>query len=202
MKTLIAIPCMDMVHAAFARSLVGLRLDGEVQFTFIQGSLVYDGRNRACQVAEDGGFDRVLWLDSDMVFEPDLFERLSADLDEGRRLVAGLCFGRKPPIRPAAYRELGMRGDRPVAEPIEEWPEVPFTVEGVGMAAVLVETSLLREVRERFGLPFSPILGFGEDFSFCLRARECGAALWVDPRVKLGHCGQYVFGEKDFQRGG
>ena len=79
---------------------------------------------------------------------------------------------------------------------------MPFTVEGVGMAAVLVETSLLREVRERFGLPFSPILGFGEDFSFCLRARECGAALWVDPRVKLGHCGQYVFDEKDYARGG
>ena len=92
---------MDMVHAAFTRSLVGMRISGEVQFSFIQGSLVYDARNKACLIAEDGGFDRVLWLDSDMVFEPDLFERLSADLDEGRRLVAGLCFGRKPPIRPA-----------------------------------------------------------------------------------------------------
>ena len=202
MKTLIAVPCMDMVHAAFARSLVGLRIEGEAQFTFIQGSLVYDSRNKACQVAEDGGFDRVLWLDSDMAFEPDLLQRLSADLDEGRRLCAGLFFGRKPPIRPAVYRELGMRDGRPVAIPIDDWPEVPFTAEGVGFAGVLVETALIREIRERFGLPFSPILGFGEDFSFCLRARECGAEIWCDPRVKMGHCGSYVFDEKDFQRGG
>ena len=202
MKTLIAVPCMDMVHAAFARSLVGLRIAGEVQFTFIQGSLVYDSRNKACEIAENGGFDRVLWLDSDMTFEPDLLERLSADLDEGRRLCAGLFFGRKGPIRPAVYRELGMKDGRPVAIPIDDWPEEPFTAEGVGFAGVLVEVSLIREIRERFGLPFSPILGFGEDFSFCLRARELGAAIWCDPRAKMGHCGQYVFTERDYVRGG
>lgn len=202
LKTLIAIPCMDMLHTAFARSLVGLRVTGTVQFTFIQGSLVYDGRNRACQVAEDGGFDRVLWLDSDMVFGPDLLERLSADLDEGREFVSGLYFTRKAPIHPAAYGDLGMRGGRPVAEPIREWTDGPMRVEGVGFGGVLVTTDLIRRVKEAFGLPFSPILGFGEDFSFCLRARELGAEIWLDPRVKMGHVGQVVFDEKDFLRGG
>ena len=32
MKTLIAIPCMDMVHTDFLRSVVGMERSGEVRF--------------------------------------------------------------------------------------------------------------------------------------------------------------------------
>ena len=34
MRTLIAIPCMDMVHTEFMRSCIGMGLSGEVQYTF------------------------------------------------------------------------------------------------------------------------------------------------------------------------
>lgn len=36
---------MDMIHTDFARALLGLRHRDEVQITFSQNSLVYDGRN-------------------------------------------------------------------------------------------------------------------------------------------------------------
>ena len=103
MKTLIAIPCGDSCPTDFLRSLLSLEIVGEAQFTFAQGSLVYDARNKLCSIALDGGFDRVLWLDSDMVFPRDLMRRFSAHLDAGKEMVCGAYASRKPPIQPVVY---------------------------------------------------------------------------------------------------
>ena len=200
MKTLIAIPCMDMVQTEFVRSLVGMRTTGQVQYAFSQASLVYDGRNMLASMAIDGGWDRVLWLDSDMSFRADLFEKLSADLDEGRSCVSGLYFSRKRPVRPIIYREVGL--DRSGAEPIpraqnyEDWPKGQiFPIAACGFGAVMMKTEMLRKVRERFKLPFSPVLGFGEDLSFCMRCTELGETIWCDSRIRLGHVGVSLFDE-------
>lgn len=200
MKTLIAIPCMDMVQTEFVRSLVGMRTSGQVQYAFSQASLVYDGRNMLASMAIDGGWDRVLWLDSDMSFQADLFDKLSADLDEGRSCVSGLYFSRKRPVRPIIYREVGL--DRSGAEPIpraqnyEDWPKGQiFPVAACGFGAVMMTSELLRHVRERYKLPFSPVLGFGEDLSFCMRVTELGETIWCDSRIRLGHVGVSLFDE-------
>ena len=194
MKTLIAIPCGDSCPTDFLRSLLGLEIVGEAQFTFAQGSLVYDARNRLCQIALDGGFDRVLWLDSDMVFPRDLMRRFAAHLDAGKEMVCGAYASRKPPIQPVVYSDFGFRDATPWPEPYttpvaQPLPGEPFLVAGCGFGAVMVTVDLIRRVRDQFGLPFSPVAGFGEDLSFCLRAREAGAEIWCDPGVKLGHIG-------------
>ncbi len=72
MRTLICIPCLDMVHTEFMRNLLSLRIIGEAQFAIAQSSLVYDSRNILSVQAICDGFDRTLWLDSDMTFDPDL----------------------------------------------------------------------------------------------------------------------------------
>ena len=82
MKTLIAIPCMDMVHTGFMKSLMMMNRVGDIGFSIISSSLIYDARNTLAKHGVDGDFDRILWLDSDMEFEPDLLKRLSQDMDE------------------------------------------------------------------------------------------------------------------------
>ena len=102
MKTLIAIPCMDVMETSFSECLTELlrRHEGEVEVKYLKASLVYDARNQLAKyVRETGGFDYVLWLDSDMTFEPDILDRLLEDI-EGRMAVTGLCFGRRPPFKP------------------------------------------------------------------------------------------------------
>lgn len=205
MKTLIAIPCMDMVQTEFVRSLVGMKTTGQVQFAFSQASLVYDGRNMLASMAIDGGWERVLWLDSDMSFRADLFERLSADLDEGRGCVSGLYFSRKRPIRPVVYKDVGL--DSSSGEPIpravcfEDYPaDTVFPVAACGFGAVMMETALLRRVRDRYKLPFSPVLGFGEDLSFCMRVTELGETIWCDSRIRLGHVGVALFDEAQYRK--
>ena len=109
MKTLIAIPCMDVIEADFTDCLTELLLHhnpGEIEVKYLKASLVYDARNQLAKYVRDRGcFDYVLWLDSDMTFEPDLLDRLLEDI-EGRQAVSGLCFGRRPPFRPCIFKRL------------------------------------------------------------------------------------------------
>lgn len=196
MKTLIAIPCMDMVHTVFMKSLMGMNRVGQTGFAFSCSSLVYDARNTLAKQAVTEGYDRVLWLDSDMDFEPDLLQKLSEDMDEGRELVSGLYFKRKAPVKPVIYKNLGYyknedeSGVTPVAVSYEDYPrDSVFPIAACGFGGVLVTTDLIKRVGDKFGLPFSPIMGFGEDLSFCSRVTELGVEMFCDSRVKMGHVG-------------
>ena len=204
MRTLIAVPAMDMLSTDFCRSCVGLQLSGEVQWTFSQGSLVYDGRNILADTAVREGFDRVLWLDSDMVFDSYLFRRLSEHLDLGKEMVSGLYVSRKAPIHPVIYKSIRRdpleNGFLPVAETFDDYPrDSLFPVAGCGFGAVMMTTELLRRLQAAYGLPFTPLPGFGEDLSFCLRVRELGAEMWCDSSIKVGHAGMAIYTEAEYR---
>lgn len=203
MKTLIAIPCMDAVNVLFMKSLLTMQLEGEVEFSLAIGSLIYDARNQLAYKAVSGGFDRVLWLDSDMTFDPDLFMKLSARVDEGAEYVSGIYFTRKAPIQPVIYKTVGMDGTIPQAISYKDYPqESVFDVQGTGFGAVMMTSDLIRRVSDSFGLPFSPIVGFGEDLSFCLRVTELGIPMFCDSSIKLGHIGHIEIDEKTYLKGG
>ena len=76
-----------------------------------------------------------------------------------------------------------------------------FHVESCGMACCLIRMSCVDHVLQNFGLPFSPAQGWGEDLSFCIRARELGHQPYCDSRVKIGHIGKMVVTEEVFLRG-
>ena len=207
-RTMIAVPCLDMMHTDFVISLTGLRHNGNVKFVYCASSLVYDSRNSLARRAIVEGFDRVLWLDSDMKFAPDLLQKLEADIDEGLDMVSGLYICRKPPLKPVIFDKVGydhIEGSmevKPYANSYYEYPKDQlFEIEACGFGGVLMNTSLLKEVEQTYGLPFAPILGFGEDISFCLRVKELGKKMYCDSRVKLGHVGNFVFTEDTYLKG-
>lgn len=195
MRTLICIPCMDMVHTEFMKSLLGMRRVGETQITISCSSLIYDARNNMARRAVKEGFDRVLWLDSDMTFDADLMERLSAHLDAGKEFISGLYFTRKAPVRPVLYKECGYyENDEGAVSPVAVWfDEYPrdsvFEIEASGFGGVMMTVDLIKRIADKFGLPFAPMLGFGEDLSFCGRASQVGAKMYCDSTIKMGHVG-------------
>lgn len=203
MRTLVCIPCMDFVDTDFMRSILGLRPVGEVNFAVTKSSLIYDARNILAVQAITGGYDRTLWLDSDMVFEPDLMERLSKHLDEGADLASGLYFTRTTNTRPVIYEGCGVfevEGKKQnVAVVYEDYPDGVFDIEACGFGGVMVSTKLLIDVRERFGHLFSPISGFGEDLSFCMRAKVLNAKMVCDSSVKMGHIGSRIVTEETYK---
>lgn len=197
MKTLIAIPCMDVIEANFIECLTNLRLVGEVEIKYLKASLVYDARNQITKYAIDkGGFDYILWLDSDMTFGPDIMEKLIDDI-EGKEdgikkmAVTGLCFGRRPPFKPCIYSELDVEQNgkliMPHDQPYFDYPRNKlFKVEACGFACVLMRMDML-EAMGIYGVPFFPLCGLGEDLTFCWRARKLDMEFWCDSRIKIGH---------------
>lgn len=197
MKTMIAVPCLDMVHTAFMVSLLKLNKPAGTEIAVSSSSLVYDARHSLADRAIKLGCDRVLWLDSDMRFEPDLLERLSADLDQGYEFVTGLYFIRKDPVAPCVYEICHDVPDRygrpiPTAKPVRAIPGGLFEVEGCGFGACMMKTDLICRVGQ---LPFFPRDGYGEDLTFCRSARAAGAKIWCDSRIRADHIGLAVFNE-------
>ena len=203
MKTLICIPCMDMVHTAFMQSLLSMRMVGEIRFSIACSSLVYDARNRLADQAISGGFDRCLWLDSDMTFAPDTMERLSAHLDAGLEIVSGLYFTRKAPVTPVIYDNCGYYEANgkvtPTAHSYLDYPKNQLVeIQGMGFGCVMHTVDLLKKVRERYGMPFTPVMGFGEDLSFCGRVIDSGSKIYADTSIKCGHIAQSLVNEETY----
>lgn len=206
MRTIIAIPCMDMVHTDFVISLTGLKVRGEVKFAYSVSSLIYDARNSLARQAIIEGFDRILWLDSDMQFSPNLLTMLEKDI-EGKDMVSALYTTRKGTIKPVIFEKCGYEHKEtdlgkveviPVAKTYYDYPKDSlFEIDACGFGGVLMNVSLLKEVEQKYGLPFAPILGFGEDISFCMRVKDLGKKIYCDSRLKMGHIGGHIFSEVD-----
>lgn len=207
MRILIAVPCMDMVHAHFTSCLCNLLLqdhDDEICVEFGVSSLIYDTRNQLIERAINGNFDRVLWLDSDMVFEPEILRILNEDLNHFD-VVSGLYFKRVRPITPVVFKrcdieKLEDNKLKPVSEPYFDYPQnTIFEIAACGFGCVAMNVAALKSVVDTYGkMLFSPVNGFGEDMSFCMRARSAGLHLWCDSRIKLGHDGYHVYDEETY----
>ena len=205
MKTLIAIPCMESIPTVTVKSLLSLQCE-DAEYCFTMNSLVYDARNNLAKKACEGGFDRVLWIDSDMVFEPDLFRRLSKRLDQGYEFVTGLYFSRRMPIIPIIYKRVYLEEkDGKYFPNSVEYTDYPknsfFKVEGCGFGGCMMTTKMLLDIATKFGLPFSPVLGFSEDLSFCQKATQAGYEIYCDSSIKLGHRSYCVVDESNYLGG-
>lgn len=202
MRTMIAVPCMDMVHTWFFASMLSLRKPDDTEVAVSSSSLVFEARHLLASKAIEGGFDRILWLDSDMKFGPDLMERLSADMDTGLEYVSAVYFTRKPPVKPCIYEIVhdtpNAQGEMvPTAGSVKTIPNGLFEVEGTGFGAVMMTVELVRRVGR---LPFYPFDGYGEDLSFCRRARAAGATLHCDGRIRIDHVGQSLVNESFWKK--
>lgn len=204
MKYLIAVPTLDMVPVPFVAALTALKRIGEVKHSFLANSLIYDARNMLAQEAIDTGADRILFIDSDMYFMPDMMERMAADLDDGADFVCGIYVKRRFPTLPCIYKSIDIEyedGD-PIGK-TEMYTDYPkdalFEVGGCGFGAVMMDVAMLKNVQDTFGKPFTPYAGlFGEDLSFCWRAKQLGYTLWCDSRIKVGHVGTFIYSEEHY----
>ena len=205
MKTLIAIPCMDQLDVRFVESLSRLNPVGDVEIAFQPGSLVYHSRNNLALKAIEGKYDYVLWLDSDMVFEPDLLERMFESIGNDYFLTA-LYFSRRSPYKPSIWKKIELKTCeetkelRPEVEEFIDFPDnTKFEIEGCGFGCCLMKGEMLSVIYASQGLPFSPILGFGEDLTFCWKAsKPCGFELFCDSSISVGHVTHTIINKESF----
>lgn len=194
MKVFIAVPSMDTIPALFAQSLALLQRDCDVQIGWEVGSLVYHARNNLARQALKTDADYVLWLDSDMVFAPDTLQRmLKVCKDNDIDFLTAVCFRRKPPYTPCLFDRLEKVEKGASYTALMSVPDGLFQVGGCGFAGVLMSSDVLLSVQSKFkGRMFDPMDGFGEDVSFCWRARQCGYEIWCDSSIEFGHVGNCI----------
>jgi len=185
MRLLIAVPTTDYIHADFVKSLCDLtselnrkRVSYEVGIQ--SGTLVYIARNRLANKAVNERFTHVLWLDSDMVFQPQILDDLMFCEKE---MVCGAFVSRRPPYKPCVYSSI--RKDE--IEKVKDFGTKPFRVDGCGFACVLVTTELIQAVQLKFGTAFQPTDYYGEDLAFCWRVGQIGREIWCEPTARCGH---------------
>ena len=201
MKVFIAVPSMDTLPALFCQSLALLQRAGDTMVGFEVGSLVYNARNNLARQAIKHEADWVLWLDSDMVFNPDFLQRMMKVCTENDiDFLTALCFRRKPPYTPCLFDRLDKVEKGASYTALLSVPEGRFQVGGCGFAGVLMSTDVLISVSAKFnGRMFDPMEGFGEDVAFCWRARQCGYDIWCDSDIEMGHVGQCIVTRSFFE---
>lgn len=199
-KYLIAIPTGNYMPAMTVASLMYMNRVGLSRTTFIQNSLVYDARHMLIQEAIDTEADRILFIDSDMTFKPDLMERLAADMDAGRDFVTGLYFRRTFPVNPILFKTVDYVEGKDKSILYSAYPrDGIFEIEGCGFGCVMMSMRLVKDVLNRYHHPFTPIDGvFGEDISFCWRVKQAGYKMYCDSRIKAGHVSSVVVAEEHY----
>ena len=202
MKYMIAVPCMDTIPTTFVMSLFTMinhsaaaRL-GQLELRMVQGSLIYDARDKIAADAIAGGFDRVMWLDSDMKVDPEIMVKMAEYMDAGMEYITGLYFARKAPYGPVLYKDLRLERDgnlqTPFADMYKNFPERSvFEIAGSGFGGVMTSVKLLDQVTQNFGLPFFPFAGFGEDLAFCWRVKQLGIPMYCDSSIEMTHVGLF-----------
>lgn len=197
MKLLIAIPCYETMRAETARSLCDLiarlhedHVDHEVKI--LSGSLTHVARDKLAKHAVNNGFDEVLFVDADMVFDGHLYEDLKMC---GQDMVCGLFISRHYPYVSCVFSSI-----EPV-ERINDYPDEAFEVTACGFGAVLLKTQILKDVMvNNRGKCFVPEKNLGEDIAFCKRVTSQGYRIWCEPTARVGHVGAVVIWPEDAQR--
>ncbi len=200
MKLLIAIPCMDTVPVDFMKSLLRLTqkltADGvDYEVAIESGTLVYMARDRLAGKAVNQRFTHVLWLDSDMVFEPEIVEDLQFC---GQDFVTGIAHGRRKPFTSCLFKNIDL--NHLELWKLEDYPAEAFEVAGCGMACCLMSTEVIKQVMINCGTAFNPIMQYGEDISFCKRAHDLGFKIYAEPAVRLGHIAHIAIYPDDVPR--
>ena len=182
-KLFIAIPVYDYMQTNFVISLSNLitkltddKIDFEIAYE--KGSLLYLNRERLTKRAIEGGFSHILWLDSDMVFDADVIDKLYSD---DREFTSCIYCSRHGEQRSIIFSSLDP------ATRVEDWPDDIFEIAACGFGCCLGDIELFKDIKEHYGTCFEPLGGWGEDFSFCIRANRLGHKLYANPNVAAGH---------------
>jgi GT2 family glycosyltransferase len=137
-------------------------------------------------------YSHIMWIDSDSIFTPeDVINLLNRDKDIVSGLVKKTPFiyaaGKMDPTKNFFQKESLTDDDVQGTELIES--------DGVGLAFMLVKKGVFESIKAPWFAttaidePTGPNgkIYVGEDIYFCIKAKEAGYKIWLDPTVKVGH---------------
>ena len=182
----------------------------DIQVNSIAGcSVVSRARNLIAHEFLKSNCDHLLFIDSDMVFDPDSITRLLA-FSTQHAVVAGAYESRKP----GKIYILTLDYDENKNLSMTQMGLVK--AKRVATGFMMIQRKVFEKLRDLhpewehkdnltderlyafFDFACRPEGYIGEDFLFCERVIEAGMDdIWIDPTIKLGHMGHHEY-ESDF----
>ena len=158
--------------------------------TFIvawEGCNVHQNRINIVKEAQKGNCTHLLFVDSDMVFDADIAEKLLArdkDIIGVNSNVRGLPLTTTVKI----HNEKG--------EKVYEMSKELFECQAVGTGLMLIKMSVF----DKLPIPWfffeyddNGDMKTGSDMWFCNKSKEAGFTVWCDPTINIGHIGDFTY---------
>ena len=189
MKILIAVPTFETIEPEVFKSIYNLKSEHELHFDFVKGYDCAVARNEIGKIAQAGGYDYVLMVDSDTQIPPDALDLM---LDPPAEVVLGVCPRKNTKDGKTAIVKLG----DPSFHDNYYYSDLPSErtrVKGGGFACALVKTSVFTQLDYPW---FQYVTNedwstLSEDYYFCQLAGLFGVDIYVEPRVRCGHLARY-----------
>jgi hypothetical protein len=203
----VLVPCLHGIDLVVERQLRRLEAMG-VTVTRLAGvSEISFGRSQLASHAMLEGREAVLFIDSDILFNP-------ADAIDILRRPEPIVAGVYPQKR---YGKLNVDLDPGIAEIGCGTEGRDYEAQHVGAGFLRIRAEAFQRVIEHHDLPcctagggavwpfFLPMVAqqdgewmyLGEDYAFCERARAAGVPIIVDTRIPLHHLGPYPYGWRE-----
>ncbi len=151
---------------------------------------IVSNRTALVNGAIESGATHILFVDYDMLFPPDIITKLLAH----KKAIVGVEYHR---------RKFPLEG---TSEPLVERDEKGlYKAKYAGMGLMLIDLAIFKDPKFgvddkgkrtpwfNFGRDSQGALAMGEDAWFCFMARDSGYDTWVDPTIKIGHIGNYIY---------
>jgi hypothetical protein len=195
-KVVIGIPCYGTMAArtGLALAMQARFLPGLHDIRTCTGTYLHRNRELLLSGALDTpGVTHLMFIDTDLVFPPDGIQRLLAlNVD-----IVGANYNQRSQSQvmergslTATVKPFGHNEQESVAIPTE-----PFKCRAVATGFMLVRLDAVRDMPRPwffFGEEEGGQL-IGEDIWFCDRARSYGLDVWCEPRIPVGHIGEWIF---------
>jgi glycosyltransferase involved in cell wall biosynthesis len=193
-------PCEDGLRELERRGYPVWRVGGFPQIDVARNQMATDALCR--------GFDELMWIDTNVVFDPNDVEKLRS---HNLPLVCGLYAKESRREFACAFfsetRELPFGSNGKLMEIL--FCGFGFVLTRRGVYEMMQQHMQLPVCNLRFGSPLVPFFAplvlndeegawyLTEDYAFCARARNCGFRVMADTTIRLWHAGAYRFGWED-----
>lgn len=196
-KILLAVPTNRGVRPKTAQSLLALVAETKHQIIPLvcqEGYTTAENRAYAVIQAIKNECTHILFIDDDMTFDPDTLEQL---LENEKEIVGVWSHSRALPLRPTVAF-LDENGNYKPHDSIARFvrPDKTFECYSIGMGIALIDLKVFEAIEKPWfyfeSHPSGKML-VGEDAWFCKQARSAGYKIYCDPRIDVGHLGEYEF---------
>ena len=156
-----------------------------------EGYSIAENRNYAAVQALNNNSDYLMMIDDDMIFEPDLLDKLIANNKD----IIGVAYH----PRSETGKIIKFLDETHIVK-LEETndPKYKSTFEchATGTGIILIKCEVFKKVpRPWFMFEYYPTgqCKLGEDWYFSRECKKAGFKIWTDPTIKIGHLGEKIF---------